>query len=253
MAERWTKQMLFCRVQNLQNSLHQISFPVKAIDFAQLNCKNPVIEEIPFPSSKIGGIMHRGSKTTTIGVNACHDEEQKNFYGIHEVFHYIWHQDDERSLICGETPRKQDAILEWQANEGAAELLMPHYLFIPELVSGCEMYPIKGLSAITETKNAMKKKYGITDRVLYNRIEDLRYETQQYRNGVSLPSVEILSINQQRARGITVPESYNDIERRLMCAEEFGGIHQFCPLYGQRLFIDCLVGTCQSCEIRRSS
>lgn len=67
---------------------------------------------------------------------------ERGFYAVHEWLHLCWHRDASKSpFLCGEYRfPQQDSFLEWQANEGAAEILMP-WRQVVELVLECPPDP----------------------------------------------------------------------------------------------------------------
>lgn len=108
-------------------------YPLHAIDFVKLMPHRIFLEYLPFNNLSIGAIMVRGP-ITGIAVNKNKDPCDQNFDIAHELMHFWLHRDS--SALSIDYPAKsQDRIKEWQANEGAAQLLVPHWDFIPRFLS----------------------------------------------------------------------------------------------------------------------
>lgn len=68
-------------------------------------------------------------------LNARHSVEELNFDCGHELIHLTKHRGlGLSSFHCFDTLKpKQDPFIEWEANEGAAELTVPYRSFLPLL------------------------------------------------------------------------------------------------------------------------
>ncbi|HCF82998.1 MAG TPA: exodeoxyribonuclease VII large subunit [Ruminococcaceae bacterium] len=96
---------------------------------------------------------------------------------------------------------------------GAAEMAVPYKILLPMIKSEIhEMLIGNGTWAFCE-KHASD--FGVSPIVLQNRIDSLKYEIQQYLNGIPLDQLEILSISKQKKRGIVV-KSLVDLENERM-------------------------------------
>ena len=69
---------------------------------------------------------------------------------------------------------QQDSFLEWQANEGAAEILMP-WRQVVELVLECPPDPDSRESLI-RLRLRLADRFGVSDQMAAVRLESLRYE-----------------------------------------------------------------------------
>lgn len=115
---------------------------------------------------------------------------------------------------------ERDDIAEWQANAAAAEIVMPYALFIPLFVNACRNSTYYGSAAISDAKSKMEAFFGVTARMVYMRLENLKYEISQFSKEGTIENIEILSQRQQNVRGIKV-DSYNDIESSMEIQEIF--------------------------------
>lgn len=164
---------------------------------------NLVIQTVPFKTAALRGMLYFGSDTenNVMLLNQNRSIEEQIFDCSHETCHLFLHRGEYRpSFTCMDTVcDHQDSYLEWHANEGGAQLLLPYQDFIPRFVFF--------LHAMRTQKHCipsiLAKYYKVTQTVVNNRISSLSYEIDQYRNGVALDRIEILSNRQQRKLGIS--------------------------------------------------
>lgn len=146
--------------------------------------------------------------------------DELNFVCGHEIVHIEFHRHYRiKTFSCFDKIKaNQNSYLEWQANEGSAELIVSMYDFLPKIKK--TLPHLKGWSDFNQFKFELAEQFNVTDAVITYRFESLKYEIHQYVNGTSINSLEILSRSQQEARGIYV-KSYNDIQDDLW-RKEFG-------------------------------
>lgn len=150
------------------------------------------------------------NENNVILVNSNKSFEEQNFHGFHELMHIPTVDEHGTILRCYERIRpNQDRYLEWLANEGAAEFLVPYKMLLPiirdrysDLISGLGTWNFCSEFA---------PKFGVTHTVMQYRIDSLKYEISQYLCGVPMDKIEILSNNKQKERGICV-KSFVDLE-----------------------------------------
>jgi Zn-dependent peptidase ImmA (M78 family) len=149
--------------------------------------------------------------------------EEKNFTCAHELIHVKFHNNLHIATFqCFDKVRpNQNSILEWQANEGAAELLVPICEFLPIIKEN--LPSLKTWQDFENFDFGLARYFSTTKGVIKIRYEDLKYEIYQYLNGTPLENIEILSHKMQCSRGIQV-ESLNDVEDKLW-QKEFGIYH----------------------------
>lgn len=147
-------------------------------------------------------------RESIILLNSSRSRIERNFDCGHEFIHVVKHKKENfQTFNCFDKLRpQQNPYLEWQANEGAAEMLVSYKTFIPlfcEEVEKCnyfyEYYLLKEYLAET---------FNVPLTVIDLRIDNLRYEIQQYENGCDINKLQILSNSQLSRREIAVV-SYN--------------------------------------------
>ena len=138
---------------------------------------------------------------------------EQNFDCAHELMHYHLHDhrsphsfsfDDDEKIVPVPVP-----FYEWQANEGAAELLVPFSQFAPYT----KMYRRKffTLKGLIDFRNLMSQVFNVTPVIIRTRLDSMRYEIFQFLSGTPLCDIELLSATQQESRGINVT-SLNEAE-----------------------------------------
>ena len=103
----------------------------------------------------------------------------------------------------------QNPFIEWQANEGAAEFFVPYQVFLP-MIKRCFAY-LNTYRNIEKFKKEMADTFHVPEAVINYRIENLKYETEQYLSGVPLDKLEILSAKKQCERNIQVQCSLHSL------------------------------------------
>lgn len=139
------------------------------------------IEVYAFDSERLAGVLLRGKHKSKIILSANRSAEGRRFAASHELIHYFLH-DGENFLCTGD-----DAVfaIEWQANEGAAELLMPYKEFIPFYKNIC-------LSFFTNRDRALRRMaehFGVSTGMISTRLQSLSPEIAQYERGVPLDKI----------------------------------------------------------------
>lgn len=210
MSLYFTKADLYSNVERFRNFFGLTTFPINFIAFLK-QFSGIKIEATPFESRALRGVLSFGDDTTDdiVLLNSNRTEIEQNFDCAHEGIHLAFHRHENRqSFQCVDiVSDKQNTYLEWHANEGAAQLLVPYQDFIPrfvELLNSTSQYPEMWIQGI------LAGHYGVTSQVICNRLNSLGYEIDQYRIGVPISSLEILSNRQQSQRGIH-PTCYNAV------------------------------------------
>lgn len=145
---------------------------------------------------KLRGISHIPSKSVLI--DAKLSDEEQNFYCMHEIIHQTAHKGrPTKTYSCYDGTRAdQDSFIEWEANEGAAQFLVPYQDFIPRFTS---LFSDKA----SDIQGVLAEHYHVTPQVINIRMNSLAYEIDQYRTGVQLDRIELLSRRQCERRGIS--------------------------------------------------
>ena len=212
--EYLTKAQLYAKVGVCRKILKNagLSAPFFIEDICRL-CPEILIEYIPFKTNGLRGIVTLATEaepTNCILINSRLTKEEQHFHSIHEFMHIILHPNmDSKTFKCFDTIRpNQNGSIEWQANEGAAELIMPYKQFIPlflEMYNEYANYPDRWnlLYGRGDIAYALGNYYGVSGSVIKNRISGLSYEIDQVRFGHStIDNIKILSNRKQKACGI---------------------------------------------------
>lgn len=118
--------MIDRKIYELGYRIDSMHYKIDSIELAKKVCKNLELTFIDFCETKICGILYKSEKTTSMALNTRRSAIGKNFDCMHELIHYWFHEPEE--FFC-----RADVYnhMEWQANEGAAQFLMPHQSFAP--------------------------------------------------------------------------------------------------------------------------
>lgn len=195
------KGKLYRFVDHLKAQLHIPTFfyVVNAIELCQTIGRID-IEYANLQSRGLCGLAMLGEKVDTIVLNARRSTEERNFDCAHELIHVTHHRHKASCFNCfSEVRPQQSSFLEWQANEGAAQLLVPYQDFIPRFLRDFGYRKTFGDFDIIGT---LAFHYGVTPQVIRNRIECLSYEMDQYQRGIDVMSLQFLSKNQRTKQDI---------------------------------------------------
>lgn len=163
------------------------------------------LEYFAFTTPGLCGVAMVGDKSDTITLNSNRTSSEQNFDCCHELMHLQLHRKLQKTFNCFSRKKPlQDSFQEWQANEGAAQFLVPYQDFIPAFVS---LLPFSGPSTGVYLPGILADRYGVTTRVIEIRMDSLSYEIDQYRRGVPIDQIELLSKKQRRDRSI-IPTNY---------------------------------------------
>lgn len=178
MPKYLTKKALYEQIDKLKIrlDLKATEFPINALDLAYKYCINLEVHYLEF--EELCGILYKGSTTTTMALNKIHSPFSQNFDCMHELVHYFLH-DKQSSFHCMNIEGlKQDEYLEWQANEGAAQALVPYQEFIPLYVQMA--LKNKNIFYSFTTIDYLASHFQVSGHVIHNRIRSLQYEIYQY-------------------------------------------------------------------------
>ena len=196
------KTALYQHVSRLRDQLHVTlaSYPLQLTD---LHFQRPTqIKRHSFQTAGFCALAFIGDKCDTIVLNANRHPLEQNFDCGHELIHLTKHRDLRMNCFnCfDKTQPTQNPFIEWEANEGAAELLVPYQLFLPALCEASRLY----CREPQHIKPTLAKQFGVTPAVIENRIRSLRYELYQYDIlGVDLSHIMLLSQNEAKRRHLS--------------------------------------------------
>lgn len=180
-----TKQGLYREIDHIRSYLPYIP---KSLDTYQIQLQQMFpdlhIVQRELDSKKISGMLLRG-ETALIILNSSRNEISQRFTLTHEMIHYFLHSQ------VGQFFCQDDDIspYEWQANEGAAELLVPYRLFLPSAAR----YHAVLQSNRARALQILAQQFGVSRTIIAHRLESLSFELEQYQNGVKLEQIYILS------------------------------------------------------------
>lgn len=231
----YNKESLYREVHRIREymGLSPNDSMIDIIGFCASNFKDIIMEEIPLKTHGLHGMMIPPSKNAEpyiILLNSYRNEIEKRFDYTHELMHIALHKDIKRNFNCFDDPKQaQDRFIEWEANEGAAEFLLPYKLFIPIYVRLSKIHAREWLNS--PPTQILSKRFNVTEAVVSNRIRSLNYEIYQYLHGVSLDEIKILSATKLESIG------WKKSHAKRYCINCLSPVHRgqlFCHICGQK-------------------
>lgn len=212
-----TKAELYDAISYLRAyfNINWCDYPINSMYYCESTNEISVLP-VPFITKGLRGMAVLGNQLQKdiILLNQNRSHEELNFDCGHELMHLFFHRNKKMSFKCFEKIKpQQNKYLEWQANEGAAEFLVPYKLFLPIVKQSYEGF--YSWQDIMEFRMVAAKRFNVSESVINYRLENLKYELLQYLMGIPLGNVKFLSNNQQLARGIHV-NSIVDMEIELL-------------------------------------
>lgn len=211
-----SKSDVYRNISKLRKQLG-VSVDAYPLDIQKI-CKevlNIVVEDVEYKTPGLRGTAI--PSVSSMGVpdiillSAFRDEDEKNFDCAHELYHTAFHRGTRKAFNCNENSiLPQNRYLEWQANEGGAELAVPYRLFLPIMKDVYDKLNGSTLSPFVRAEIA--ERFNVTDIVIKNRIENLKYEIHQYLSGVSLDNIILMSKTKQEQVGINIKSINSDID-----------------------------------------
>lgn len=201
-----TKRQLYCSVEDIRNKFSVNCPPPYDAKELCVSVFGLYFELIKLKTPKLRGMSHLPSRSVV--VNSDMSTSAQNFYCMHEIMHHTLHINRPTKIYScyDETSADQDAIIEWEANEGAAQFLIPYQGFVPLFSSLLDSPPFSPSCFAAYLAGC----YSVSEPVIINRINNLGYEIDQYRSGIPIDRIEILSKTQQQRRGIP-SHNYNAV------------------------------------------
>lgn len=203
-----SKQQLYESIANFKKhiKISEYAYPLNIFEICD-KISRIEIGPTPFKTNDIRGIAYvaaNKNENNVILVNANKTKSEINYYGTHELMHIaIQRNTAGQTFKCYECVRpNQDSFIEWQANEGAAEFLVPYKVLLP-LIKRNYKKMCEGIGTYEFCQN-FAEAFRVTSRVMKIRLESLSYEIEQYLSGVSIDDIEILSKRKQKDRGLDI-------------------------------------------------
>lgn len=205
----FTKKDLYTEVDNIRKA-HRVPITDVSVcirDF--LDHYIPVeVKTLPFESRYLRGILSFGvgDESDIILLNENRTSNEQNFDCTHEFMHLMLHRSQlPQTFSCSDNVQeKQNSYLEWHANEGAAQFLMPYQDFIPRFLDYFNFNRFNGY----DIRDELAEFYHVTPQVIHHRIDSLNYEIWQYEQGIPFDNIQILSKAQRQKNGI-IDIAYN--------------------------------------------
>lgn len=180
--------------------------------------QNVAVEEVPFSTPGLRGIAipadFYSNDRDIIMLSNSRSRFEKNFDCAHESIHITFHwKIHHKPFSCyDKIMANQDPFLEWQANEGAAEYLVPNMVFIPKVAERWDDL-IHCLPSDMDLLfyNEMCNLFLVPQTVIKIRLVSLKYEIFQYISGVPLEKLQYLSNNDLTKKDINI-DSIIDIQ-----------------------------------------
>ena len=212
MRNFYTKELLYREIAMLRKKMGITAacYPINSISLCDSR-DDIIIGYHKFVTEGLKGMLLTSDGLNAILLDAEQLPEEQNFFCAHELMHSVLHRDLGLSnFSCFDKVRpQQNPSIEWQANEGAAEFLVPYKLFIPDFWNLYSQFCSRrgGCSCI---RTRLAEKYHVSDVVIRNRIDNLRYEIDQFTIGIAIDNLSLLSRRKQDQLGI-IPIDYNAI------------------------------------------
>lgn len=180
-----TKKELYQEIDAIRSRLPYIpkSLKVYQLQLQQMFSDLHIVQK-ELDSKKLSGMLLR-SEISLIILNSSRNEISQRFTLTHEMIHYFLHKGTGQ-FFCQDD---DFSPFEWQANEGAAELLVPYRLFLPLAAR---------YHAILQTNRkfalrTLAQQFGVSLTIISYRLKSLSWELEQYENEVPLKEICLLS------------------------------------------------------------
>lgn len=205
------KAKLYRYISDLRECLH-IDSTVRGFSMVDM-CRerfNVMVTEIPFVTPGLRGMAYPETRETQdlIILNSHRNKREQNFDCSHEFIHLLRHQvSGAQSFSCYEKVRpNQNPFYEWEANEGAAELIMPFRQVIPDFVKYFHEKEEESDKIRAEKASIamLAGKYHVTPKMMEYRLANLKYELALYCAGCTMDTIVPLSKRQQLAQNVNM-------------------------------------------------
>lgn len=177
-----TRPELYRFIDRKREELGLYDLPVYTPELVRERYPDILLREEDFFTRKVGGALYLGPRSMLV-LNLRRSEVERNFDCAHELLHYwsgIGHYalTPDRMMI---TP--QDPYIEWVANEGAAELLIPFRRVLP-LFYHERLWQYTEI-ARRERLRILAEGFIVTPAQMENRYRSLHRELAQYAQNLS--------------------------------------------------------------------
>lgn len=139
------------------------------------------VEVYEFDSKRFSGMLLRGKHSSKIVLSANRGKAGRRFAAAHELVHYFLHEGE--NFLC--TDENAATAIEWQANEGAAQLLMPYKEFILFYENICLLF----LSDEGRALRRIAEEFEVSEGMVKTRLQSLAPEIAEYEAGVPIDKI----------------------------------------------------------------
>lgn len=156
LAYNATFDVLLNAVNSIREELNikMADYPIDIWEIVERYPYLKIVEE-SFITDGLCGFLIRNKKPdpSIIVINSHINNQDKNFAICHEIIHYFCHPIEHEDKIFSAYNKKYiQSPQEQQANEGAAELLVPHNLFIKDMENALKFYNDNSTAIINTAK-----------------------------------------------------------------------------------------------------
>lgn len=199
-----TKEQLYSLIDYIRDSFDiNIKEVFNVLKFYQANLSDIIkLNCHKFNDKKIGGLLIKNKfpELSYITINDSKEAESMAFDLTHELIHFFLHPENRKNYISSSLCDIDN--FEWQANEGAAELLVPYRRFIPHFSKNIKVCSSR--ADYLELLSYLSNTYKVSTAVLEYRIAGLKYEIKQFENGTDVNDLQILSKSAQEEQEISI-------------------------------------------------
>jgi Zn-dependent peptidase ImmA (M78 family) len=193
------KKKLYGYVDDLMRSfgITYDDYPICGYKIAE-KVKDLVVEKHQFYDLNVGAVLVKQS-FSFLAVNTRKSPLEQNWDVMHELIHFYRHNGGK--VYFSAVKARQNTFHEWEANEGAAQALVPYQLFIPHLLKKLP-YLESWDYTYDDFIGYFSDMFKVLPIVIERRIENLEYEIYQAKNGIPIDGLIILSRNERMDLGI---------------------------------------------------
>lgn len=181
------------------------------------------VSKAPFKTRDLRGMLcvaKDSSENNVILINSNRLFVEQNYHCAHEFMHLFGDKPSAGTVLkCYDNIKpNQDPYVEWVANEGAAELLVPYNMIIPSFLSCRNIYlnnydSWRAIYGNMSVFQALAAEFSVSDMVIIHRIVNLSHEIEQYcTNGGNFDGIEFTSKSYRQKKGITVYDYVGELE-----------------------------------------
>lgn len=195
----YSKEELYGQVEGIRQQLYDTPPLTMPGYLMLLELKLPQVKvfRTKLDSHKLAAMLLRGDpgqgSSSAILLNLNWSEVSQRFSLTHELIHYFLHTNVD-VFKCNFT---NNTALEWQANEGAAELLVPYRSFLPSVANICSLLGQDRTAGIKQ----LAGRYQVSSTFIAHRLVSLAREIDLYLSGTPLDEIRPLSRGAQQRQG----------------------------------------------------